>query len=131
MKGGLVPVLTRSFLMGASSVLVLSSGSLLAQTAPGSQPLQDFRPQEENVDVFSGRGNQSSGIMDIIHRANFGNIQSATDFRANSNQNVLDAAAQFRQQQLRAIQQNRPQQAIPGQVTPVLPAVVTPGSGTK
>ncbi|OLP16001.1 hypothetical protein BST81_23365 [Leptolyngbya sp. 'hensonii'] len=119
--------ITVSLIMGTGLILPFSS-SLLAQSTPGSQPLQDFKPQEENRDIFSGKGaGQNSGLFDFIHRANMGNIRSNTEFQADTTQNLNDAAAQFRAQQLRLLQQQQNNGQQPG--LQIVPA--TPSSGSK
>jgi len=68
-------------------------------------PSQDFGLQqnndafsgEENSDPFSGTSEQSTfGIFDLIHRATLGNNRSVADYTAEQDQNLDNAAAQFR-----------------------------------
>jgi hypothetical protein len=81
-----------------------------AQATTDADPLRDLN-QEQNRDPFSrgDTGNAMSGLMDIMHRAQMGNIRSAGDFATEQNQSLDDAAAKFRQQQIQMMQQNRSQ----------------------
>lgn len=75
-------------------------------------PLQDLDPQQ-NKNPFSSRddGEAMTGIMDLIHRAQMGNIRSTGEYSAEQDQNLNNAAAQFRQRQLEMIRQNQPNPA--------------------
>jgi hypothetical protein len=82
-----------------------------AQATTDADPLRDLN-QERNRDPFSrgDTGEAMSGLMDIMHRAQMGNIRSAGDYATDQNRSLDDAAAKFRQQQLQMMQnQNRSQ----------------------
>lgn len=68
-------------------------------------PLEDFENQDNNSDPFSsGKEQDSLGVFDLIHRATLGNNRSLQDYSAEQNQNLNDAAAQFRTRQRQRIQ---------------------------
>lgn len=86
---------------GMSLVFLMTPQKGLAQYATDVNPLQDLN-SDQNRDPFS-RANQGegvSGIMDLMHRAQQGNIPNMNEFSAEQNQSINDAAAKFRQQQL-------------------------------
>jgi hypothetical protein len=86
---------------GMSLVSLITPQPIYAQTAANVNPLEDLNP-DRSRDPFS-RANQGegvSGIMDLMHRAQQGNIRDLNEFSAEQNQNINDAAAKFRQQQL-------------------------------
>ncbi|MEG4027928.1 MULTISPECIES: hypothetical protein [unclassified Microcoleus] len=62
-----------------------------------AQPLQDFQTQD-NTDPFSGRSS-GSGIFDLIHRSKLGGGRSMEEFNSEQQQNLNDAAAEFRNKQ--------------------------------
>ncbi len=86
------------------------------QINPSTQvnPLQDFQPQQG--DPFSSRNDDPTGsIFDLIHRAQLGNSRSNEEFNADKNEDLNDAAAEFRKKQQQRIQ--APSQG--GTVTPI------------
>ncbi|MGL5922955.1 hypothetical protein [Chroococcidiopsis sp.] len=93
--------------VGMSLATLLLPQLTWAQATTDAEPLRDLN-QEQNRDPFSrgDTGDAMSGLMDIMHRAQMGNIRSAGDFATEQNQSLDDAAAKFRQQQLQRIQQN-------------------------
>ena len=99
--------LTRLVLGTVVGIGVISS--LLPQItwaqATRVNPLEDFENQENSNDPFSsGKEQDSLGVFDLIHRANLGNNRSIQDYSAEQNQNLNDAAAQFRARQRQRIQ---------------------------
>lgn len=75
-----------------------------AQATVDPSPLQDLN-QEQNRDPFS-RGNEEDaygGIMQLMHRAQMGNIRSTNEFSTEQDRSLNDAAAQFRKRQLEMI----------------------------
>lgn len=81
-------------------------------TAPN--PLEDLNNPQENRDPFSrtNDGDAFGGIMQLMQRAQLGTIRSNSEFTAEQDRSINDAAAQFRQRQLQRIQnQNQPQPA--------------------
>ncbi|MEG3922756.1 MULTISPECIES: hypothetical protein [unclassified Microcoleus] len=83
-----------------------------------AQPLQDFQTQD-NTDPFSGRSS-GSGIFDLIHRSKLGGGRSMEEFNSEQQQNLNDAAAEFRNKQRLLLEK----QAVP---TPgaIAPAEIT------
>ncbi|WP_449417444.1 hypothetical protein [Phormidium nigroviride] len=73
-----------------------------------AQPLQDFQTQD-STDPFSGRGN-GMGIFDLIHRSRLGTLRNMDEFSSEQQQNLNDAAAEFREKQRLLLEQ----QAKPG-----------------
>lgn len=68
-------------------------------------PLEDFENQDNSSDPFSsGKEQDSLGVFDLIHRATLGNNRSLQDYSAEQNENLNDAAAQFRARQRLRIQ---------------------------
>lgn len=81
-------------------------------------PLQDFQPQQG--DPFSSRNDDPTGsLFDLIHRAQLGTSRSVEEFNADKNQNLNDAAAEFRKKQQQRIQ-------TPTQAGTVTTPVTTP-----
>lgn len=95
----------------AAIALAFPQGSL-AQLTEADQ-LQNFQMQD-NRNPFSSRtdGGQSFSVFDMIHRANLGNSRSLNEFTQDQQQNLDDAAAQFRAKQRERLQQ-APEQAVP------------------
>lgn len=91
--------------------------SVSAQTAANGQPLGAFPNAESNPDPFSNRGDQSSGVMSLIHRALQGQSKGAEEFNAEQQESLDSAAAQFRAKQQELLRSNS---AVP--VAPVVPA---------
>ena len=101
--------LTLSLLAG------LSTASLLLPMPGRSQatkidPLEDLRTTDGSSDPFSGSSNASS-VYDLIHRARLNNAINMNQFRTQQRQQINDAAAEFRKQQLQRMQ--TPAQAAP------------------
>lgn len=83
-------------------------------------PLQDFQPQQG--DPFSSRNDDPTGsLFDLIHRAQLGNSRSAEEFNADKNQNLNDAAAEFRKKQQQRIQTPTPENTVNTPATTPLP----------
>jgi hypothetical protein len=101
---------------GISLVSLLTPQPSWAQnTTTNVNPLDDLSPQQ-NTNPFSARdqGEAMNGIMDLMHRAQMGNIRSSSEYSTEQNQNLNDAAAKFRQRQLEMIRnQNSQNQASP------------------
>lgn len=75
-----------------------------AQATVDPNPLQDLN-QEQNRDPFSRSNDEDAygGIMELMHRAQLGNIRSTSEFSTEQNRSLNDAAAQFRKRQLEMI----------------------------
>lgn len=108
------------------TVVGISLSSLLlpqyswAQTTNEVNPLQDFESQQQEQNPFSSANDNPVGsIMDLMHRAQQGNIRSTSEYSVEQNKVIDDAAAQFRQRQLQMIQK-------PSQQGNPVPAVQNP-----
>lgn len=82
----------------------LSTASLLLPMPGRAQaskidPLEDLRTPDGSSDPFSGSSNASS-VYDLIHRARLNNGINMNEFRTQQRQQINDAAASFRRQQL-------------------------------
>ena len=71
------------------------------------QPLDDFGSPENNSYMGSPTGN-SFNPFDLIHRAQFGNLQSMDDYSTQQRVNLNSAAEDFRRQQLEKLRQSNP-----------------------
>ena len=113
--------LPQQFILGLVASLSLCS-LLIPQDAKAQStdvnPLQDFQPQQG--DPFSSRNDNPTGsLFDLIHRAQLGNSRSVEEFNTDKNQNLNDAAAEFRKKQQQRIQ-------TPSQVGTVENTTTTP-----
>jgi hypothetical protein len=96
-----------------------------AQTAPAAttvDPFKDTQSSDALSNLFNNRSDSSgatSGVFDLIQRLTGGTNQG--DFQAQQQQNLDDAAAQFRAKQQQLL---RPQQGVPAS-TQAVPAVTT------
>ena len=82
---------------------------------PTSSAADLQEPQIQNPeDPFSGPGGdlEQFNPLELIHRANLGGLRSMEEFIVEQDQNLNDAAAQFRARQLELLRQ-------PGLATPV------------
>lgn len=90
-------------------------------TVPNTDPnpLQDLNNAQENRDPFSraNDGDAFGGIMQLMQRAQMGTIRSTSEFTAEQDRSINDAAAQFRQRQLQRIQ-NQNQAQPPNTINP-------------
>ena len=64
-----------------------------------------------------------NGIMDLMHRAQMGNIRSVNEYSAEQDRSLNDAASQFRQKQLQMLRNQNQNSANPAN------SVNTPNSG--
>ena len=101
--------------IGFVSLLMPSISWAQVNSVPNTDanPLQDLNTQQ-NRDPFSrtNDGDAFGGIMQLMQRAQLGNIRSTSEFSAEQDRSINDAAAQFRQRQLQRIQnQNQAQPA--------------------
>jgi hypothetical protein len=99
-KKSLPAVLT----LAIAGIVVALPRSVAAQTTPSA--LNDPLSGDSRGDIFSNRGNngQPSSMLDIIHRAIQGQGQSSEDFQSAQNENLDDAAVQFRKLQQQRLQ---------------------------
>jgi hypothetical protein len=92
------PLTLTSSVLAAVAIAVGVMPHASAQTTT-PQPLDN--PQSaDRSDIFSNRGgNQSTNMLDIIHRALQGQSRSPEDYDSEQRDNLNDAAAQFRARQ--------------------------------
>jgi hypothetical protein len=110
-------------IVAAVGLVMLGWGSSVSAQAvnnaqPLSQPLNGngFPNADGSADPFSNRGgNQSSGVMGLIHRALQGQSKGADEFNAEQQQSLDSEAAQFRAKQQTLLRQ--------GAAAPTVPAV--------
>ena len=89
-------------LVGMGVAFCLLPKPSLAQTTDAN-PLADFQNQE-NRDLFSNKDSGDSfSVFDLIHRAQLGTIRDANEYSSEQRQNLNDAAADFRRQQLQRL----------------------------
>ena len=81
--------------LGASLVLIGVHRSAFAQTAGDLDGIGSFPSNER--DSFSGGSDLNP--FDLIHNARLGNSRSIEEFNEDSQQNLDDAAADFKRQQ--------------------------------
>lgn len=88
-----------------------------AQTTPTTttnNALEDLEQQNRNpFSSHSDDGNAMNGIMDLMHRAQMGNIRSVNEYSAEQDRSLNDAASQFRQKQLQMIRNQNQNSANP------------------
>ena len=98
-----------------------------AQTTPTTttnNALEDLEQQNRNpFSSHSDDGNAMNGIMDLMHRAQMGNIRSVNEYSAEQDRSLNDAASQFRQKQLQMLRNQNQNSANPAN------SVNTPNSG--
>ena len=98
-----------------------------AQTTPTTttnNALEDLEQQNRNpFSSHSDDGNAMNGIMDLMHRAQMGNIRSVNEYSAEQDRSLNDAATQFRQKQLQMLRNQNQNSANPAN------SVNTPNSG--
>lgn len=94
--------LVLSLLAGLSTASLLLPMPGLAQ-ASKIDPLEDLRTTDGSSDPFSSSSNASS-IYDLIHRARLNNGLNMNEFRTQQREQINDAAAEFRSQQLQRMQ---------------------------
>lgn len=114
-------------LAGVSLASLLTARPAIAQlSSDESQPLKDFQVQNRDAgsDPFSGRSSSGSSVFDIIHQATLNNNMSSEDFRAEQQESLNDAAALFKAQQAKQLEQLRQRNSV----APTMPAP-TPSVG--
>jgi hypothetical protein len=108
-------------IVAAVGLMALGSvSSVSAQTVNNAQTLSQplngngFSNADGSADPFSSRGgNQSSGVMNLIHRALQGQSKGADEFNAEQQQSLDSEAAQFRAKQQTLLQQGTAAPAVP------------------
>lgn len=86
--------------MGCASLL-MAQPSLAQLGTVDSYPGGDSN--QNNAEPFSPGGNQDFNMFDLIHRANFGTLNWNSD---QQNQQLNEAALEFKKRQERALQNN-------------------------
>jgi hypothetical protein len=111
--------------LGMTAGLALLAAPVRAQNADTqANPLADFQTQTN--DPFSGRGDQSSNMMNLMQRIMQGDRTDPATFAAAQQENMNDAMANFRAKQMQLIKAKQ-LQAQPGQTAVVAPIAV-PGA---
>lgn len=113
-------------LLVAGTCLTARMGVAVAQE--GADPLD--ANNERTSDPFSGGSSgQYSSFFDMMHRVQLGNIRSVSEFSQDQQQNIGNAAQDFRTRQREMLQQStQPNPAAP--VSPNPTAVPAPASNT-
>lgn len=102
------PTSTKPFGYLALAILAVVSGTYLVlptkvvAQATHIDPLEGVQTQDAGSDPLSS--NSGFSVFDMIHRARLGNSRSIQEFRTEQRQQLDDAAAEFRRQQLDRIQ---------------------------
>jgi hypothetical protein len=102
MKKAVKPLLMASFFAAALGATLTHPA--IAQIQPNStDPLGNFQG-ENNSDPFSERGdNQINSLMQLLHQANFGSIRTGDQFGLDQQEQIGDAASDFRTRQRNAV----------------------------
>ncbi len=111
-----------NFVVGLGMVSLIAQPSIAQVTSV--DPFSDTQSKDGLSDIFSNRSDGSStSVLNLIQRLSTGGTNPA-DFQAQQQQNLDDAAAQFRAQQRQRIQ------GQPSSVAPAPIQVVPPATGT-
>ncbi|KAM3100489.1 hypothetical protein ACKFKF_11760 [Phormidesmis sp. 146-12] len=120
---------TKLTIVGLMSLgIVAIAQPIFAQTAPAAttiDPFKDTQSSDALSNLFNNRSDSTgatTGVFDLIQRITSGTNQG--DFRAQQQQNLDDAAAQFRAQQQKLLRQQPiapSTQAVPSVTTPATP----------
>lgn len=90
-------------------------------TTNSNNALDDLNSQQ-NTNPFSSHsddGTAMNGIMDLMHRAQMGSIRSGSEYSAEQDRSINDAATQFRQKQLQMLRNQNQNQVNPVQAPQV------------
>lgn len=99
MRSALTLTLTCASALGLT---ISVARSTLAQTSPSQQDLpQSYQTNEKGS--LSGSFGNDFNPFDLIHNARFANGRSNEEFDSDSNQNIDDAALEFKRQQQQLI----------------------------
>ena len=93
----------------ATSSLLLTAGTAIAQTSADLDPLEGLRTQDGGSGNILDNNNGGS-LFDIYHRMNLNNGQSPQQFYNQQRDNIDSAATDFRAEQLRRMQQQEEQE---------------------
>ncbi|MBE9033355.1 hypothetical protein IQ266_26835 [filamentous cyanobacterium LEGE 11480] len=96
-----------SLALGLTAGLVAIAAPAMAQYNDDAQanPLADF--QTDNNDPFSGRGDSSSSMMNLMHRLMQGERADADSVAASQKDNMNNAMANFRAAQLKRMRERQ------------------------
>ncbi|MBN4003037.1 hypothetical protein [Nostoc sp. LPT] len=125
--------ITRLFVATAAGISFASMIMAQPSSAQISSPTDAFPSNsttDQNTDPFSRSNSDNFNMFDLIHRANFGNLNWDSN---QQNQQLDSAAAAFKARQQRLIQGQEQQPTLNNLPTTILPSVtspsVTPPSG--
>ncbi|MCC5613552.1 hypothetical protein LC605_00365 [Nostoc sp. CHAB 5836] len=123
-----IPRLFVATVTGISFASLLMAQPSSAQVSP-TDAFPSNNTTDENTDPFSRTNSDNFNMFDLIHRANFGNLNWNSD---QQNEQLDSAAAAFKARQQKLIQ-GQQQQATPSSPSVTQPSVtlplVTPSSG--
>ncbi|MDM9585215.1 MULTISPECIES: hypothetical protein [unclassified Nostoc] len=124
--------ITRLFLATAAGISFASLLMAQPSSAQISSPTDAFPSNsttDQNTDPFARSNSDNFNMFDLIHRANFGNLNWDSN-QQNEELNSAAAAFKARQQKLIQGQQQQPTLSLPTVTQPsVTPPLVTPPSG--
>ncbi|MEH1950580.1 MAG: hypothetical protein V7K77_27010 [Nostoc sp.] len=124
--------ITRLFVATAAGISFASLLIAQPSSAQISSPTDAFPSNsttDQNTDPFARSNSDNFNMFDLIHRANFGNLNWDSN-QQNEELNSAAAAFKARQQKLIQGQQQQPTLSLPTVTQPsVTPPLVTPQSG--
>ncbi|MEH2355780.1 hypothetical protein [Nostoc sp.] len=124
--------ITRLFVATAAGISFASLLTAQPSSAQVSSPTDAFPSNsttDQNTDPFARSNSDNFNMFDLIHRANFGNLNWDSN-QQNEELNSAAAAFKARQQKLIQGQQQQPTFSLPTVTQPsVTPPLVTPPSG--
>ncbi|OYD90923.1 hypothetical protein CDG76_29860 [Nostoc sp. 'Peltigera membranacea cyanobiont' 210A] len=124
--------ITRLFVAIAAGISFASLLTAQPSSAQVSSPADAFPSNsttDQNTDPFARSNSDNFNMFDLIHRANFGNLNWDSN-QQNEELNSAAAAFKARQQKLIQGQQQQPTLSLPTVTQPsVTPPLVTPQSG--
>ncbi|MEH2091732.1 hypothetical protein [Nostoc sp.] len=124
--------ITRLFVATAAGISFASLLIAQPSSAQISSPTDAFPSNsttDQNTDPFARSNSDNFNMFDLIHRANFGNLNWDSN-QQNEELNSAAAAFKARQQKLIQGQQQQPTLSLPTLTQPsVTPPLVTPQSG--
>jgi hypothetical protein len=106
MKTAFLTTLLRSTSAVLMAVGILTTASLQPTMAQTVDPLDNSLSGDgDSSDPFSGRGNQSGSLLDLIHRVTLGNGRTQSEYNSTQQENLGTAATDFRTRQLELLRQ--------------------------
>ncbi|MBE8966726.1 hypothetical protein IQ277_10865 [Nostocales cyanobacterium LEGE 12452] len=114
---------------GISFASLLMAQPISAQVSSPTDAFPSNSTTDQNTDPFARSNSDNFNMFDLIHRANFGNLNWDSN-QQNEELNSAAAAFKARQQKLIQGQQQQPTLSLPTVTQPsVTPPLVTPPSG--